>query len=423
MTKRAAFCVVLALSIGAVVSSAHAAGHREHTVYSGQTLGMIAKRYNVSIAALCTANEITRGTPIHPGQKLVVPGKDDPTGEKARRATKPERAPRKTAPPSRRKAEARVHTVARGHTLGKIAKRYHVTVEALCHANDIERTAAIRPGQKLIVPAEDDQDGSRARILVRKGALKDEHDGAKPEDTGEPKVHVVRSGHTLGRIADRYHVSVRSLCTANRISRSTAIQPGQRLIVPASGDATGERARALLDRGYLRKRDKEKVGNAWKEYRKTAWRAGYVVLKSGTQRWRGYVLGPNNTLLRHARERVSDVLASWRTGKRIDIDARLIRTIAQVSDTFGGRPVHVVSGFREHSHSRSSKHPLGRALDFSVEGVPNWAVRDYLRTLEHVGVGYYPNSTFVHVDVRAEATYWVDYSGPGEPPRYASGAP
>jgi hypothetical protein len=34
-----------------------------------------------------------------------------------------------------------------------------------------------------------------------------------------------------------------------------------------------------------------------------------------------------------------------------------------------------------------------------------------------VGVGYYPNSSFVHLDVRETNTYWVDYAGPGEAPR------
>ena len=44
-------------------------------------------------------------------------------------------------------------------------------------------------------------------------------------------------------------------------------------------------------------------------------------------------------------------------------------------------------------------------------------MRDYLRTLSDVGVGYYPNSSFVHLDVRDTNTYWVDYAGPGEAPR------
>jgi hypothetical protein len=49
--------------------------------------------------------------------------------------------------------------------------------------------------------------------------------------------------------------------------------------------------------------------------------------------------------------------------------------------------------------------------------VPNEVVRDYVRTFNRVGVGYYPNSSFVHLDVREYAAYWVDYSRPGEAPR------
>jgi hypothetical protein len=34
-----------------------------------------------------------------------------------------------------------------------------------------------------------------------------------------------------------------------------------------------------------------------------------------------------------------------------------------------------------------------------------------------VGVGFYPNSSFIHLDVRGCAMQWVDYAGPGEAPR------
>jgi hypothetical protein len=58
----------------------------------------------------------------------------------------------------------------------------------------------------------------------------------------------------------------------------------------------------------------------------------------------------------------------------------------------------------------------GLACDFRVEGVKTAELRDYLRkTFDKVGVGYYPNSTFVHLDVRKErSAFWIDYSGPGE---------
>jgi hypothetical protein len=45
-------------------------------------------------------------------------------------------------------------------------------------------------------------------------------------------------------------------------------------------------------------------------------------------------------------------------------------------------------------------------------------VRDFCRTLRNAGCGYYPNSTFVHMDVRDTKAFWVDLSRPGEPPRY-----
>ena len=47
------------------------------------------------------------------------------------------------------------------------------------------------------------------------------------------------------------------------------------------------------------------------------------------------------------------------------------------------------------------------------------ALVKFLRTIDRVGVGYYPNSVFVHMDTRPEKAYWVDYSKPGEQPIYA----
>ena len=40
--------------------------------------------------------------------------------------------------------------------------------------------------------------------------------------------------------------------------------------------------------------------------------------------------------------------------------------------------------------------------------------------LSDTGCGYYPRSTFVHVDVRAQAAQWVDWSRPGRRPRYGN---
>jgi uncharacterized protein YcbK (DUF882 family) len=103
------------------------------------------------------------------------------------------------------------------------------------------------------------------------------------------------------------------------------------------------------------------------------------------------------------------------------IEPRLIHLLAAVSNHFGSRKLEIISGFRPYSplqHTAHSNHNIGKAVDFRIPGVPNEIVRDYCRTLRDVGCGYYPNSTFVHLDVRDTSSFWIDYSRPGEPPRY-----
>src|SRR6201995_1655516 len=55
-----------------------------HVVASGQTVGRIADRYNVTIAALCEANGLQRRAPLKIGLKLRIPeGKDAVVGEES----------------------------------------------------------------------------------------------------------------------------------------------------------------------------------------------------------------------------------------------------------------------------------------------------------------------------------------------------
>ncbi|HVU01874.1 MAG TPA: DUF882 domain-containing protein [Polyangiaceae bacterium] len=157
----------------------------------------------------------------------------------------------------------------------------------------------------------------------------------------------------------------------------------------------------------------------WKKYRHAPWKRGYVTLAGHGKKWSGFLVDRYGDPIPAARAEVAAALASWRTGKTTPIDDRLLRLIADVSDEFGGRPIRVVSGYREHSYAPDSRHKTGEAFDFSVPDVPNEAVRDFLLSLGDVGVGYYPNSTHVHLDVRDKHTYWVDYSRPGDRPMYA----
>jgi uncharacterized protein YcbK (DUF882 family) len=230
-------------------------------------------------------------------------------------------------------------------------------------------------------------------------------------DANGRKTHTVYPGQTLGRIAKRYNVSVDALCHVNGLRHGARIRPGQKLVIPDGNAATG----AVNDEPTVRR-------TRWQEYMGRPRKPGFVVLESPTKHWQGVVLTPRGKLLPKSRDAIERMFASWRTGAEHEIEPRLLRLVVKMSDTFGGRPIRVVSGYREHSFAVESKHKVGRAFDFSIPGIPNSLVRDYLRTLPNVGVGYYPNSTHVHVDVREDSAYWVDAAAPGEPPKYAGRA-
>jgi len=114
------------------------------------------------------------------------------------------------------------------------------------------------------------------------------------------------------------------------------------------------------------------------------------------------------------------------TGREHRMDPRLARVLYDTARHFGSRAISVVAGYRAPSVAREkgnprSHHKEGRACDFRVDGVDDRRLEEYLRHhYKGVGVGYYPVSGFVHVDVgRKKSAFWVDCSGPGERARYA----
>jgi hypothetical protein len=101
------------------------------------------------------------------------------------------------------------------------------------------------------------------------------------------------------------------------------------------------------------------------------------------------------------------------------LDPGLLARLDAISRKFPGKPISLVSGYRPRS--RGSQHQGGRALDLRVAGASNEELVAFCKTLADTGCGYYPNSSFIHVDVRNPGTgnvSWIDASGPGEPPRY-----
>jgi LysM repeat protein len=120
----------------------------------------------------------------------------------------------------------REHVVTKGQSTSAIAKRYGISVAALREANPEIKTKAPRPGQRLVIPA-----GAAAR-------WSESDAGSAPAGS---RVHTVRSGETLGRIAGKYRVSVANLKRWNNLS-SNNIRVGQKLKV--GGSAASSKAKA-----------------------------------------------------------------------------------------------------------------------------------------------------------------------------------
>jgi uncharacterized protein YcbK (DUF882 family) len=134
-----------------------------------------------------------------------------------------------------------------------------------------------------------------------------------------------------------------------------------------------------------------------------------------------------NVRVRDAHGRVADgALKAFQNLMRqgaasFPVDPRLLSLVAIVSDHFGGRTLEVVSGYRSVSpaqYTPHSNHNLGRALDFRIFGVKTEDVWAFCRSFRKAGCGFYPNSGFVHIDVRDTRASWIDRSLPGEPPQY-----
>lgn len=102
------------------------------------------------------------------------------------------------------------HVIRSGDTLERIARRYGVSIGQLCALNNISRTTTLRIGRTLIVTPTKT---------------------ASTATNGETKNHTVRSGDTLGGIAQRYGVTVRQLCNLNNISTRTTLKIGRTLRV------------------------------------------------------------------------------------------------------------------------------------------------------------------------------------------------
>jgi N-acetylmuramoyl-L-alanine amidase len=148
-----------------------------YTVRPGDSLAMLAKRYQVSISVLQAINNLSANY-VAVGQRLTIP------------------------------APYHFHQVQTGESLYLISQKHGVTVEMLQQVNQLSGTSIWR-GQILKIPLQNSG-------ISQPGCL----------------MYIVKHGEPLYLIAKRHGISIKVLLEANHLSYVSAISPGQRLLIP-----------------------------------------------------------------------------------------------------------------------------------------------------------------------------------------------
>ena len=206
-----------------------------YTVRSGESLGSIARKYNVSVKQLQQWNDI-KGTMIHPGQQIVVlpssnysynssSAKPEPPPKQATasKKTSPVTAdpPSNSAPAS---ASAEFHYVKSGENLAMIAEQHGCSVENIKAWNNLSNNM-IYPNQKLKVSG----DSSLALVTDPKPAS-----AGKSTET-KCVYYTVKKGDTLWDIAQQYKgVTIDDIKKWNNLGNSK-LQVGQKLKISKNG--------------------------------------------------------------------------------------------------------------------------------------------------------------------------------------------
>jgi lysozyme len=190
-TLLAGIALLLALvSLAPVASAAAQSGQTFHIVGPGEYLAQIARYYGVTPQAIATANGLANANLIYPGQRLFIPNPFP--------ATSP--APAPTAPTT-----GTYYTVRYGDTLGRIARYFGTTVQALAQANRLYNVNHIFAGQVLYIP---------------------------PHQPTRIATYVVMRGDFLAAIAARFGTSVAAIVSYNRLTNPSLIYAGQVLYIP-----------------------------------------------------------------------------------------------------------------------------------------------------------------------------------------------
>ncbi len=201
---------------------------KTYVVKKGDSLYKIAKAEKVTVEQIAKANNLSKTSKLQIDQKLTIPtaiAKADATS--APTTTVSASVPSPAAPV----AAGNTYEVKSGDSLWKIAKNNNTTVAALKQANNLTKDS-LKVGQKLAMPAK-----AAAATTVTTAAL--------TTDPTQP-TYIVAASDTLLSIAQKHGVKVEDLMRANKLTASTRLQAGTKLVIPQAPSAPSGASPAVI---------------------------------------------------------------------------------------------------------------------------------------------------------------------------------
>ncbi|HVL38399.1 MAG TPA: LysM peptidoglycan-binding domain-containing protein, partial [Fimbriimonadaceae bacterium] len=196
----------------AVAVSLALAQTKTYTVRAGDTLSVIADRFNVSTAAVARANGLSNLHKLKLGQKLVIPSASKATAKSSGSGS---------------------YVVRNGDHDWALAKRFGTTVAKLRAANPNVTWRSLQIGQRLVIPG-----ASKAAPTLARSA--------------EKPVTVARAGYTVKKndndwiIARKLGTTPTKLRAVNPGVSWNRLQIGQKLNVPGAASLASRTAPAKI---------------------------------------------------------------------------------------------------------------------------------------------------------------------------------
>jgi len=210
-------------TIPAAFKPAQQAPPAEYTIARGDTISAIAGRFGLNTGEILSLNNLQANTIIYPGQKIKLSG--SPAGPAA-----PAAQPAPAAPQGAGAGAS--YTVKPGDTLGAIAAKHKVSLSDVFAWNNLTMRSIIYPGQKVKVGAGEAAPAPAAPAPALAATSATPASPAAPvAATGS---YSVKAGDTLSAIASRHGVKLSELLSANQLSLTSVIYPGNKLAIPGA---------------------------------------------------------------------------------------------------------------------------------------------------------------------------------------------